>query len=119
MTPKFSNNSFFFVAVITLLFCLAIALDVTPFLRGPAPYPPEWQWDYLFINTLNRIYAPLLCITIIIGLFLSQESRNKFAKRLPLLLLLLIFLDFLFQLSILFLVDLVFLFLFIASSIPN
>lgn len=31
--------------VVSVVAIAAVLLDVTPLLRGPAPYPPEWQWD--------------------------------------------------------------------------
>jgi len=33
---------------LTLGFCVAIVFDFTPLLRGPAPYPPEWRWAYVW-----------------------------------------------------------------------
>ena len=30
--------------LLTLLLLFAILFDLFPWLRGPAPYPPEWQW---------------------------------------------------------------------------
>jgi len=35
-----------FVVLASLLAVLAITTDAVPPLRGPAPYPPEWQWEY-------------------------------------------------------------------------
>jgi hypothetical protein len=32
-------------AAVTLAAVAAILADVSPLLRGPAPYPPEWRWD--------------------------------------------------------------------------
>src|SRR5258706_12450950 len=91
------------IAFFTLLFCIAIAFDVTPLLRGPSPYPPEWQLSYLFINTLSLIYFPLVCISLLVGLFLWQETKNIFTNKHPgLFLLLIILLCFFFQLSILY-----------------
>src|SRR5262245_57573694 len=34
------------MAALSLLCALSIRLDLVPKLRGPAPYPPEWQWRY-------------------------------------------------------------------------
>lgn len=31
--------------VVSVLAVSAVLLDLTPLLRGPAPYPPEWRWD--------------------------------------------------------------------------
>ena len=33
-------------AALAAAFVLAVPLDLAPWLRGPAPYPPEWQWEY-------------------------------------------------------------------------
>lgn len=32
--------------IVTAAFAGAIAIDLAPWVRGPAPYPPEWQWLY-------------------------------------------------------------------------
>ena len=32
--------------LLSLLFAGCALLDLLPWLRGPAPYPPEWQWAY-------------------------------------------------------------------------
>jgi len=34
------------LAAVTLLVLVAARRDTWPLLRGPAPYPPEWQWGY-------------------------------------------------------------------------
>lgn len=99
---KNSIKYFIFITSITFLFCLSIGFDLLPFLRGPAPYPPEWQWEYFFINTLSKIYAPIIFIILIAGLFWFQETKKIFSKKPLVLLCLLILLSFLFQMSILF-----------------
>ena len=34
-------------ALVASLFVLvSIPFDLVPLLRGPAPYPPEWQWAF-------------------------------------------------------------------------
>ena len=65
-----------FAFLVTVLFCTFIAFDIFPFLRGPAPYPPDWQWDYLFVNTISRVWMPLLFIgvTLFFAFFLEQKS---------------------------------------------
>lgn len=89
------------VIIITVLFLLAIGFDISPFLRGPSPYPPEWRWTYLFINTLDRIYLPIFFVIILIALFVFSEKRTKFfTKHLKLFLALVIILSFLFQISV-------------------
>lgn len=32
--------------LLTVLFAAAVRFDAVPWLRGPAPYPPEWQWGF-------------------------------------------------------------------------
>lgn len=89
------------ITIITVLFLVAVGIDVSPFLRGPAPYPPEWQWTYLFINTLDRIYLPIIFICILIVLFwLSEKNKSLAVKHTKLLLISIILLSLLFQLSV-------------------
>ena len=93
----------FWPIVLTALFCLAIGFDVSPFLRGPAPYIPEWRWEYFFVNTLDRIYFPLGVILILLGIFLYAE-RNKIVtkKYASIYLLLLVVLFFSLEMGVLF-----------------
>jgi hypothetical protein len=91
------------VISVSLLFCAAVALNISPFLRGPAPYPPEWQWEYSFVNTLNRIYLPLLVIASSIwGYTFIEKHTNLRHKSLWLVLLSAVFLSFCLQISVLF-----------------
>jgi hypothetical protein len=101
---KFKLPTKYFISItgISILFFLTIGFDLSPYVRGPAPYPPEWQWGYLFINTFPKIYFPLLCIALIIGFFWLQEVKKIFTKRLGLFILILLILSFLLQLSVLF-----------------
>lgn len=71
------NQLIAFIALCTLLFCIIIAFDTLPFLRGPAPYPPDWQWDYLFVNTLSRIWMPLLFMGAALWFALSLEQKTE------------------------------------------
>lgn len=89
------------ISVISCLFFLAIAFDVSPFLRGPAPYPPDWRWDYLFVNTISKIWAPFLVIGCSIVWFLQSENLLK-KKKEYLVLLGVVFLSFLFQLAVIY-----------------
>lgn len=94
---------FIIIAAITFLFCLLISFDVLPFLRGPAPYPPEWQWPYFFVNTFSKIFLPITMVLLFIGLFLWEEKKQFFSKKHPYtLLILLILLAFFLQLSVLY-----------------
>src|SRR5947199_222622 len=67
--------------VASLLFCVAIAFNVSPYLRGPSPYPPEWRWDYSFVNTFGRIYLPLLFIGASVWGYYFVEKRNIFNRK--------------------------------------
>lgn len=90
--------------IILLIFIFLIGLDVFPFLRGPAPYPPDWQWPYQFKNTLNKIWLPFLIIFGILaaGWYLENKTEKKIEKKQWAILVGLILLSFIFQFSILF-----------------
>jgi hypothetical protein len=34
------------IVVVSVLVLVAVRFDLVPLLRGPAPYPPEWQWRH-------------------------------------------------------------------------
>ncbi len=91
------------ISLSSLVFFLAVAFDIIPQIRGPSPYPPEWQWPYQFVNTLNKIWFPLIVITAIIAVILYLEKTKHHSKKREILaLLVLIILGFLFQLSVLY-----------------
>ncbi len=91
------------ICILSFLFFLAIGFDVSPYLRGPAPYPPDWQWPYLFINTFHKVWFPLLVlIGIIFIVFYIEKNIVSFRKNEKKLLLFFVFLSILFQVSILY-----------------
>ena len=91
------------ITAATILFCLAIGFDISPFLRGPSPYPPEWRWGYEFVNTAGRLYTPVGVAAVIIGIFALVEKQKFLRARSPaIVLVLLILVSFFFQLSLLF-----------------
>lgn len=47
------------VTLLTAGLCAALALDVTPLLRGPAPYPQEWQWGLAAVPDLRPVWLAL------------------------------------------------------------
>ena len=52
------------LAAATLLVLVAARRDVWPGLRGPAPYPPEWQWGY----APKPVHArPLVPVVVLVG----------------------------------------------------
>lgn len=63
--------------VITVLFCAAAAFNVSPFLRGPAPYYPDWRWDYNFVNTYSKIWAPIAVGLALLYVFYKSEKKGN------------------------------------------
>lgn len=61
------------IVTVCLIFDLALALNLSPYLRGPAEWPPEWRWQYLFVNTWSRVWLPLFVGSI--GLFFLKVKR--------------------------------------------
>jgi hypothetical protein len=56
------------LALLTAALCIAIALDVTPYLRGPGEYPPEWRWGWQpFVLTAVGLAACLIAWGLLMG----------------------------------------------------
>lgn len=88
---------------IPLISLFLIAINFSPFLRGPGPYPPQWRWPYLFSNTLTRIWFPGIMTLVIVSAATQLEKRKKLITHHPLLSLsLVILMGYIFQLSILY-----------------
>ena len=99
----FGNKIIQLATFVSVLFFIAIAFDITPFLRGPANYPPDWRWQYKFVNTFSRIWLPLVVICLILFLFKFFETKQKlFARKEKRLLVLLVFISVIFQFAVLF-----------------
>jgi len=96
---SFSKKLLFIIFIVSTIFFLFVGFNVSPFLRGPGEWPPDWRWPYLFVNTLNRIWFPLIVITLILSLFyfLEKKKLNSLIS-----LVLLMVLSYFFQLSILY-----------------
>ncbi len=56
------------------LVLLAVVLDQPPQIRGPAPYPPEWQWPLREGPTSGRFGWPLLAAGALLGLLAASAS---------------------------------------------
>ena len=64
--------------VATALLWLAIWFDVTPLLRGPAPYPPEWRWPYLADKPVAlTLGVPLAGAALLSVLAMSRTLRAR------------------------------------------
>jgi signal peptidase I len=98
------RNILVFIICLTLFFCLCVGSDITPYLRGPAPYPPDWRWDYLFVNTYPKIWVPLLVSFLSLYLYkkIDFKKASWFAKNEKFVILTIIFLCVLFQFAVLF-----------------
>ena len=90
----------FIIALISLIFLVLIAFDFSPYLRGPAPYPPDWRWPYEFSNTLDRIWFPVGIIASILLVFRRSERSKKPSNYIALMLF--VVLGFLLQISLLY-----------------
>jgi len=72
----------FIAFTLSSAFAILVAFDVTPYLRGPAAYFPDWRWEYNFVNTYPKIWLPILVATLILLLFYKIETQKKwFLKR--------------------------------------
>ena len=65
-------------AALGLASALAIASDLLPWLRGPAPYPPEWQWEYRRLPATPRLLASIACAGGLLAL-LPVRRRTRLA----------------------------------------
>ncbi len=92
------------MTIISIIFFVAVGFDISPYLRGPAPYPPDWQWPYQFTNTVHKLWFPALVILGILCFYLYVEKldERKIHKKQWLILIMAIFLHLFFQFSILF-----------------
>lgn len=92
-----------YIFVTSIVFFIAIGLDITPYLRGPGIYPPEWRWEYYFVNTLPKIWLPLIVASFIGGIIymVEQKKEAEFKSKEKIILSTLVVLGFLFQISVL------------------
>ncbi len=91
----------FIVGLISLIFYALIVIDFSPFLRGPAPYPPDWRWPYEPVNTLSRIWFPFTIMGAIFLSFWRKEKRFENTSNYRVLILLVV-LCFVLQISLLY-----------------
>lgn len=66
----------------TLVGLAAVASDVAPWVRGPAPYPPEWQWLRRDTPATGPLAPALAVAAAVLGvLALSHTERARRAPR--------------------------------------
>ena len=58
----------------TAAFLLGVAGDRAPLLRGPAPYPPEWQWPLRDVPASGPLWPALAAAVVLVGL-LALSAR--------------------------------------------
>jgi hypothetical protein len=88
---------------VSILVLAAIRFDLVPWLRGPAPYPPEWQWRFR-PHALTRALPALPVAAALVGLLLwsgSAAARRSPRRAAILLLTASLGLGFLFPLALL------------------
>jgi len=75
LTPeKISCRKLIFrgIGVTTLLFLLALACDVTPYLRGPN----EWRWNLAIPGYPQRYIIPAVALVMYVGITVFWGERN-------------------------------------------
>jgi hypothetical protein len=63
----------------TVPFVVAVRLDLLPALRGPAPYPPEWQWGYVPRSAWGL--GPALLALLVLLALLAWCGRGPRSRR--------------------------------------
>jgi hypothetical protein len=66
---------------VTLCFLAAVAGDRVPWLRGPAPYPPEWQWPLREAPPPGPLWPALLAVAALAALL--AVSATAWARARP------------------------------------
>lgn len=94
----------FFVSVLTFVFCLLIATDFLPFLRGFAPLP-DWQWQYRPVGFPGlKIIAPFLVmifVLVFVKFLLGKKKKYIIFNEQKLLFIIFLF-SIIFQVAVLY-----------------
>jgi hypothetical protein len=61
---------------VTVAVLAAVLANASPLLRGPAPYPPEWQWGLEPKATWDRLGPALLCLAGLLAL-IAVAGRTR------------------------------------------
>ncbi|UCC61812.1 MAG: hypothetical protein JSV36_13565 [Anaerolineae bacterium] len=101
-----SKKAWFLTTAATLAYLIAVAFDVTPYLRGPAPMNVEWRWPRYAEPPYSRLWLPILVLLLYLALlvWVDRLGETAFSRRGRLALLVVLILAALFvQGSVLFL----------------
>src|SRR5262249_53461295 len=60
----------------TALFLAGLAGDRVPLLRGPAPYPPEWQWPQRDVAASGPLWPALAAAAALMALLAASGSAR-------------------------------------------
>ncbi|HVT00820.1 MAG TPA: hypothetical protein VHE53_01130 [Patescibacteria group bacterium] len=98
---KNKQKQLFVICFITFLFCLAIATNISPLLRGPYDSLLKSQWPYYFVNTFSKIWVfiPIYLFYLFLVRFIYKKTSVD-QKTEGLMLFILVTLTFLFQIGL-------------------
>jgi hypothetical protein len=68
------------ISLASLVLLAAVWFDLSPRLRGPAPYPPEWRWDFHQLATGDRAGPALLAFGGLLTLIAVSGNRHALAS---------------------------------------
>lgn len=74
---KINNKLVLILASATIFISILFLIDLTPYLRGPGVYPPDWRWHYDPSINLVKIILPLSIIALIIFLSISEKIQKN------------------------------------------
>jgi hypothetical protein len=66
-----------YITIISLVFFLAIAFDITPYLRGPVDSLLKSRWPYYYVNTWNKIWLPVVISGGFLMLYIKTGTAYK------------------------------------------
>jgi 4-amino-4-deoxy-L-arabinose transferase-like glycosyltransferase len=64
------------ITAVTIAYLVAVAVDATPFLRGPAPMDVEWRWPRYAQPPYGRLWLPLAILLLYLGMIVWMERLD-------------------------------------------